>query len=207
MKKDKPEILVVVSDLASPYKINEIPFQFKELLEASQTIDYLVCLGNVGNKENYEFLKGLSKNFYCIKGDYEENHDSYNIELTEFKSIRIGGFKISFIHGHQIVPWGDLNSLSIKQKIFDCDVLLHGFTGKSSFFTYEGSHYINPGSFTGAYSPINPNSSPSFMVLLIDNELGTVYKYELGKKVEISKFEFKKLPKETLQEENIDEDE
>lgn len=195
------ELVLVVSDLNIPNKVTEIPEQFKEVL-AKAKINHVLCLGNIGNQETYNYLKNLSKNFHCVKGDLEDFKNPYNEELNDSKVVKIGNFKIGLIHGHQIVPWEDLNSLSIYRKRLECDILLSGYTGNSSFYTYEGKHYINPGSFTGSYSPINPTPIPSFVVLLIDNEVGVSYQYELkdlNKRYEISKFEFKKLPDEVFE--------
>lgn len=203
-----PELVLIVSDLNVPYKVSDIPDQFRELLSSSK-INHVLCLGNVGSKEVNEYLKGLSKNFHCVSGDVELSNTFNNSDLAETKVVKIGNFKIGMINGYQIVPWGDLNSLAICRKKLECDILLHGYTGISSFYTFEGKSYINPGSLSGSYSPINQHQIPSFMVLLIDGDFAINYLYEIkeqSRRYEVSKCEFKKLPEEVLDQNQEDED-
>lgn len=56
------------------------------------------------------------------------------------------------MHGHQVVPLGDVESLSAIARKLDVDVLLSGATHKFVAFEYEGRFFINPGSGTGAYT-------------------------------------------------------
>ena len=42
--------------------------------------------------------------------------------------LEIGEFRIGLIHGHQIVPWGDLDSLAALQRRLDVDILVSGHT-------------------------------------------------------------------------------
>ena len=203
----QPDLILVISDLNIPHKVNELPTHFTELFNQAK-LTHVICLGNIGNKDVYEYFKSLSKNFYCVKGDCEDENLVSEFNISDSKTIKVGGFKIGMIHGHQIVPWGDLYSLSAKRKTLDCDILLHGFTGISSFYTFEGKHYINPGTLTSSYSPINPSPVTAFTVLLIDDDTGVAYKYEqkdIQKKIEISKIEFKKLAEENYQPDNDEE--
>jgi len=74
-------------------------------------IGYDLCTGNVGNKETLEKFKGLSDNFVMVRGDCDEME---GIPLT--KSVSINGIEIGLIHGHQIIPWGDEESLKSYQR-------------------------------------------------------------------------------------------
>ena len=40
----------------------------------------------------------------------------------------MGDFKIGLIHGHQVVPWGDLDSLAMTQRQMNVDILVSGHT-------------------------------------------------------------------------------
>lgn len=66
----------------------------------------------------------------------------------------MGQFKIGLIHGHQVIPWGDMASLALLQRQLDVDILISGHTHKFEAFENENKFYINPGSATGAYSAL-----------------------------------------------------
>ena len=68
--------------------------------------------------------------------------------------VTVGNFRIGLIHGHQVIPWGDKESLSILQRQLDVDVLISGQTHKFEIFEKDEKIFINPGSATGAYSPL-----------------------------------------------------
>jgi vacuolar protein sorting-associated protein 29 len=42
-----------------------------------------------------------------MRGQFDDN-----AALPERKVVTVGDFKIGLIHGHQVVPWGDLDSLA-----------------------------------------------------------------------------------------------
>ncbi len=75
--------------------------------------------------------------------------------MPETKTVTIGEFKIGMIHGHQVIPWGDQEALANVQRELDCDILISGHTHKNSLSSYDGKYFINPGSATGAFTPIN----------------------------------------------------
>ena len=68
--------------------------------------------------------------------------------------VTIGQFNIGLCHGHQIVPWGDEESLALVQRELEVDILITGHTHKFSAFEKDGKFFINPGSATGAYSSL-----------------------------------------------------
>ena len=184
------ELVLVVSDMNVPYKINDIPEQFKSLLIPNK-IQHVLSLGNMGSKDSYDWLKSLSSNFHSVKGDQDDINSNY----SETKVVTIGEFKIGMIHGHQVVPWGDLEALSSIQRQLGCDILLSGHTHTSAVNIYEGKYYINPGSISGSYSPINPDPVPSFVLMVVQGDFAIIYLYELldnNKKFEVSKMEFTK---------------
>ncbi len=77
-----------------------------------------------------------------------------NLNYPEQKVVTVGQFKIGLIHGHQVIPWGDMASLALLQRQLDVDILISGHTHKFEAFENENKFYINPGSATGAYSPL-----------------------------------------------------
>ena len=46
------------------------------------------------------------------------------------KVVSVGNFKIGLTHGHQVVPWGDIESLALIQRQLDVDILITGHTHK-----------------------------------------------------------------------------
>lgn len=68
------------------------------------------------------------------------------------KIITHGPLRIGVLHGHQVIPVGDAESLSIVARQMDVDILLTGHTHRFEAIEYEGKFFVNPGSATGAYS-------------------------------------------------------
>ena len=75
----------------------------------------------------------------------------------------------------------------------DCDILITGHTHKFEAYEQEGKFYVNPGSATGAFSALESEITPSF--ILMDIQSGTVvtYVYQLvDGEVKVDRIEFKK---------------
>lgn len=81
-------------------------------------------------------------------------HFFQNSTYPEQKVITVGQFRIGLVHGHQVVPWGDEESLALVQRQLDVDILISGHTHRFEAYEHENKFYINPGSATGAYSPL-----------------------------------------------------
>lgn len=74
-------------------------------------------------------------------------------EFPEQKVIKIGDFVILLTHGHQIVPWSDMELLCNLGRSVSADIIISGHTHKLSTNIHNNLCLINPGSVTGAYSP------------------------------------------------------
>lgn len=85
--------------------------------------------------------------------------------LPDRRVLSVGDFKIGLIHGHQIVPWGDPESLGCLARQLDVDILITGHTHKFEAFEFDGKFFINPGSITGAYSGLRRYSSNNCRVI------------------------------------------
>ena len=46
---------------------------------------------------------------HCVRGEFD---DYAGAKFPETKVVTIGNVKIGLIHGHQVTPWGDLESLA-----------------------------------------------------------------------------------------------
>ena len=80
---------------------------------------------------------------------------SKNMNYPEQKVVTVGQFRIGLCHGHQVVPWGDLESLAMVQRQLDVDILISGHTHKFQATEHQGKFFLNPGSATGSYNPID----------------------------------------------------
>ena len=113
MSSNSYKLILVVSDLSN----SEIPSHIKEMLSSAK-LNYVICLGNVGNKSNVNYLKSLSNNFHIVYGDKDEFDDN----LKEVEILKIDSFTIGIINGFQVVPWGDLYCLSSIRSKYNCDI-------------------------------------------------------------------------------------
>jgi len=191
------ELILIMGDVHIPNRIDSIPNDVKELLNANKgKFSRILCTGDFGTIESYEYFKSLlpkSKewNFNCVKTDFQETKLSFPATL----SLKSNGYKIGIINGYQIVPWGDLTALSALSKQMECDIMISGFTHLRGVFHFEGKWFINPGTITGAFSPLTNNPPPSFMVLFTLPEIATLYLYEYNassKQFDVTKFDLTK---------------
>jgi len=183
-----PELVLVVGDMFLPQRSPDINEQFKAILTPNK-VQHVLCLGNIGNQETYDWLKSLSKDFHIVKGDFDQD------DAPEKKMIQIGDFNIGLIHGHQVLPWGDLESLGMVQRSLGCDILISGHTHKTNVIVKDNILYINPGSFSGAFSPLIEDTIPSFVLMVLTGDEAIVYLYTLSdrsKKFEVNKYDYKK---------------
>ena len=183
-----PELVLVVGDMFVPQRSPDINEQFKSILIPNK-LQHVLSLGNIGSRESYDWLKSLSNDFHTVKGDFDEG------DIPEKKVVQIGEFKIGMIHGHQVLPWGDLDALTNIQRELGCDILLSGHTHQIGVQVKEKKFYINPGSISGAFSHLIADPNPSFVLMVLQGEEAIVYLYVLSdksQKFELSKIEFSK---------------
>jgi vacuolar protein sorting-associated protein 29 len=74
-------------------------------------VNGVLCTGNMGCREVHDWVKNLTGTPHIVKGDYEDEQFS---DLPEEKVVEIAGLKIGLIHGHQVIPWGDIEMLDNK---------------------------------------------------------------------------------------------
>ena len=81
------------------------------------------------------------------------------------------------------------------QRTMGCDILISGHTHKTNVVVKDNILYINPGSFTGAFSPLIEDTIPSFILMVLTGDEAIVYLYTLNdrnKKFEVNKYDYKK---------------
>ncbi|NXA38061.1 VPS29 protein, partial [Eudromia elegans] len=162
--------------------------EFKKLLVPGK-IQHILCTGNLCTKESYDYLRTLASDIHVVRGDSEVRGLNY----PEEKVVTVGQFRIGLIHGHQVIPWGDVASLALLQRQLDVDILISGHTHKFEAFEHENKFYINPGSATGAYNALETNTIPSFVLMDIQASTVVIYVYQLiGEDVKVERIEFTK---------------
>jgi len=128
-------------------------------------IGQILCLGNLTDRDTFEFLRGVAPDLQLVKGNFDV--DSPNLPLS--KVVTHGNLRIGFTHGHTIIPPGDADALLIAARQMDVDVLLWGGTHRFEAFEMEGRFFVNPGSATGAmstgYWPEGEDPTPSFCLM------------------------------------------
>lgn len=183
------EFVLLIGDFHIPNKAADLPDEFKELLVPGP-IGHVICTGNIGNKETWEKFKNLSSNFTMVRGDCD---DVQGAPLS--KCVEINGVKFGVIHGHQCIPWDDEESLKGYQRELGCDILVHGHTHTHAVKKFDGKYFMNPGSATGAFSSLNFNNKPSFILVKVEEgRKGMIFEYVYDstgvKKVKINKNKF-----------------
>ena len=73
--------------------------------------------------------------------------------------------------------------------------MISGHTHKTNVLVKDNILYINPGSFTGAFSPLIEDTIPSFILMVLTGDEAIVYLYTLNdrnKKFQVNKYDYKK---------------
>jgi len=184
-------LVLVIGDFHIPHRKDDLPEQFKTLL-APGKVKHVLCTGNVCSKAIDEWLHSICNSVHIVRGDM----DSSKSEYPEQKVVKIGSFTIGLVHGHQVIPWGDTESLATMQRKLDCDILISGHTHKNEVIVYDKKYIVNPGSVTGSYSPSQSSVTPSFVLMAVKGSKVVTFVYELQEsEVNVSKSEFvKKTP-------------
>ena len=101
-------------------------------------IQHILCTGNLCTKETYDYLKTLAGDVHIVRGDFDDVSGRPGNEARQYQTLRsglflpvdsppvpqstsypdqkvisVGQFRIGLTHGHQVVPWGDVESLAL----------------------------------------------------------------------------------------------
>ncbi|KRZ96543.1 Vacuolar protein sorting-associated protein 29 [Trichinella sp. T8] len=187
LQKNKNYLVLVLGDAHIPHRCAALPKQFRRMLLPNK-IQHILCTGNLCTKEQFDFLKSLASDVHVVKGDFDEDSDN-----QETKVVTVGQFRIGLCHGHQLVPWGDFQVIEMLRRKLNVDIMITGNTHKLETYEREGIYYINPGSITGAFTPLEPNVTPSFVLLDVQQAIVTIYIYKLiNDEVKVEKTQYKK---------------
>jgi len=167
-------LILVVGDLHIPNRAASVPEAFKKMLVPGR-VQTVLCTGNLCVKEMYEYFKTLTADVHCVKGEY----DDWNKDLPDTDVIEIEDVKFGLIHGHQVVPWGDKDSLAMWQRKLDVDILLYGHTHITKTFEFDGHLFVNPGTMTGAATSFECDIAPTFVLMDVKDRTVTCFSYLL----------------------------
>lgn len=95
-------MVLVIGDLHIPHRAYSLPVKFRKLLVPNK-IQHVLCTGNLCVEETMDFLKSLACDVHCVRGDFDEGTN-----YPEVKVINVGHYRIGLTHGHQFIPWGNL---------------------------------------------------------------------------------------------------
>jgi vacuolar protein sorting-associated protein 29 len=180
-------LVLVTGDLHIPHRAADLPAKFKKML-APGKIQHILCTGNLCCRDAENYLRQICSDVNCVKGDFD---DPSAKDTQEYLVVKLENFRIGLIHGHQVVPWGDRESLAMWQRRLDVDVLVFGGTHQYVAFEHEGKLFVNPGSITGAFSFLNSEVIPTFVLMDIKEDRLTNFVYQLeGEELKVKKKEF-----------------
>merc|ERR1711934_362708 len=181
-------LVLIIGDLHIPHRAAAIPQKFQNMLTPGK-IKQILSTGNLCGRDQLDFFKSVCSDVTVVKGDFDEE------DFPETEVVTIGDLKFGLCHGHQIVPWGDTESLQILQRKLDCDVLITGHTHKFSAQVHDGKFFLNPGSATGAYNGLTSELVPTFVLMDVRGSTLVVWIYEYlpgSDEVNVQKFKYDK---------------
>jgi vacuolar protein sorting-associated protein 29 len=189
------ELVVVLGDAHVGHRAIDIPDKFRKMLTPDK-MQHLVSTGNLCSSDTYDFCRSVAPRMHAVRGDM----DDYSSSMTSAEELvfEVGEFRLGVCHGHQIVPWGDREALGLLARRLDVDILITGHTHVCEAFEVDGTWFVNPGSITGAYTPLRDEVRPSFVLLSIQANTVKLYMYELNAvsgEVDITRGKFTKPSK------------
>ncbi|KAG6026170.1 hypothetical protein E4U41_001328, partial [Claviceps citrina] len=157
---------------------------FKKLL-APGKIGQTLSLGNLTDKQTYEYLRSITPDLKIVKGRYDV--EATALPLTQV--VTHGSIRIGFLEGFTLVS-SEPDLLLAEANRLDVDVLCWGGTHKFDAFEYMDKFFVNPGSATGAYlnswgggdgEGKGQDPTPSFCLMDVQGISLTLYVYQLRK--------------------------
>jgi len=69
---DATQLALVLGDLHVPTRARDLPDKFKKLLLPNK-IHHILCTGNLGSKQQQEYLNRIAPNFHQVRGDFDKD--------------------------------------------------------------------------------------------------------------------------------------
>ncbi|KAJ1756617.1 Vacuolar protein sorting-associated protein 29 [Coemansia sp. RSA 1807] len=169
-------LVLVLGDIHIPQRAADIPAKFRKLLVPGK-IDKILCTGNLTDRATLEYLRSITPELYIVRGEFDDKAQNYPVSHRLMEE----GLCVGLINGHYMVPaHGDVDTLAATARQMDVDVLVTGSTHRFEAYEEQGRFFINPGSVTGAFSPVEAEPIPSFV--LMEMKMGqdvVAYVYQL----------------------------
>eukprot|EP00182_Erythrolobus_australicus_P000391 CAMPEP_0185831478 /NCGR_PEP_ID=MMETSP1353-20130828/1508_1 /TAXON_ID=1077150 /ORGANISM="Erythrolobus australicus, Strain CCMP3124" /LENGTH=193 /DNA_ID=CAMNT_0028529535 /DNA_START=94 /DNA_END=672 /DNA_ORIENTATION=- len=170
-------LVLAISDLNVPFGSPGLPEKFEKMLVPGK-IQYVLVPGNLNTKNTEHFLASLGAELHVTHGDMDIARYPERLVLT------VGSVVFGLIHGHQIVPWGDVDAVCSLKRDMGVDVLVYGFSHELLVMQPDdGGLIVNPGSATGAVSVLGARSGggrpPSFVLMDVLGSRIVVYVYTI----------------------------
>ncbi|CCW62770.1 unnamed protein product [Phytomonas sp. EM1] len=166
-------LALVLGDLHVPQRAAHIHEAFRKMFHPDR-IQMVFVTGNVTSKAMLRYLYSIFPEVYCTRGDFD--HADME-DLPESLVVEVEDLKVGLVHGHQIVPLGDRESLAAFQRQLDVDLLISGGTHLSKIFEFDSHLFVDPGSATGAFTAYDLNVIPSFVLLDIQKSSVIAFTY------------------------------
>ena len=119
-----------------------------------------------------------------VQGQYDEMGGGVGGDVfLETKTVRVGAFTIGLIHGHQVVPWGDVDALAAVQRKMNADVLVVGHRGAFASHAVEDRLILfrapPPAWRASGNGHVRKRPEPSFVLMDVAGDALVAYVYEL----------------------------
>lgn len=167
-------LVLIVGDTWVPQRASGVPEVFHKMFTPGR-IHKILITGGIGSKEMYNYLRTVAAEVHCAASDVDRQWTDH---FPETAVVTVEGLKIGLIHGHQVVPVGDKDSLAAVQREMDVDVLVSGATHHSKYFEFDSRLFVNPGSLTGADDAMETNIPPSFALLDVQDKSVVTFMYQ-----------------------------
>jgi len=169
-------LVLVLGDTHIPERKSAIPSKFRDILVPGK-IQHILCTGNITGRETLDFLRNLAGDVHVVRGQC----DSTRAQWPEEKLLKMGQLTIGLMHGHQLLPWDNIEPIKSSQRALDCDIMITGNSHQLAVVDYDDKLILNPGSLTGARTTMDSTSTvPSFMLLDTSNTRNVlIYIYKL----------------------------
>ncbi|KAJ2770425.1 Vacuolar protein sorting-associated protein 29 [Coemansia nantahalensis] len=190
-------LVLVLGDIHIPQRAADIPAKFRKLLVPGK-IDRILCTGNLTDRATLEYLQSITADVRVARGEYDDKAANYPASLRVVEQAADsegGGLAIGVVNGHNMVPAnGDVDALAATARQMDVDVLITGSTHRFEAYEEQGRFFVSPGSITGAFSPLELDPVPSFVLMEIKPAAEIVaYVYQLeNDEVVVHRTEYKK---------------
>jgi len=152
--------MLVMSDSHIRERIEWFPEEFINIFKG-KIYDVVVHAGDLVDPEVLDFIKGLGRRIYVVKGNMDY------LDLPEQEVFEVLGYRIGVVHGDQVRPRGNIQALTTLAKSMNVSILISGHTHSPFIATRSRILHVNPGSVTGIWGGGGSSPSPTFIELEI----------------------------------------